>query len=113
MALVFMVCFANVTHAQEEDDACFAVTAYNTFGESGYSEEVCSGPFAFVITSKVTLAWNASPNADGYKVYFKKQGETNWSSIGGKDVGNVLTVDITACELFCAQPPDGVTVAPQ
>ena len=76
----------------------FAVTAYNSYGESGYSEEV--GPFtiAMAVPGKGTAAfdsmntvitWFAVENAVNYKVY---QGAESGVYSEGIDVGNVLTV---------------------
>jgi len=51
------------------EERYFAVTAYNDFGESGYSEEVISD---LERGESVSLQWNAVDRATGYKVYWGK-----------------------------------------
>ena len=45
----------------------FAVTAYNDWGESGFSEEISAD---IPDGSGCTLQWNIVPSATGYRVYW-------------------------------------------
>jgi len=78
----------------------FAITAYNDYGESGYSEEV--GPFNIVMavpgkgvatfdSVNTTLTWAAASGAIGYKIY---QGTEPGVYGEGAAIGNVLTTTI-------------------
>jgi len=76
----------------------FAVTAYNAYGESGYSDEVGPTTIAMAVPGKGTasfdsintiITWFAVENAVSYKVY---QGAESGVYGEGTDVGNVLTV---------------------
>ena len=64
----------------------FAVTAYNDFGESGYSDEVNCDLGAD--WQQVVLQWNGVPEATGYKVYY---GGATRDYKTPKDVGNSTT----------------------
>ena len=81
-------------------DYYFAVTAYNNYGESGYSEEV--GPITIVMavpgkgtasfdSINTTITWLAVENAVNYKVY---QGTESGVYGEGTAVGDVLAVTL-------------------
>lgn len=85
------------------DHGCFAVTAYNDFGESEYSNVVCTSDAEVNVDvlpgGTVVLGWNVSAGASGYKVYYRRAEAENWAL--PVDVGNVLTYPVPAAAIFC------------
>jgi len=67
LAVVALLMFCSLAHAEMR---YFAVTAYNDFGESGYSEEVTCD---LNRGGSVTLTWNSVDTATGYKLYWGKE----------------------------------------
>lgn len=92
---------AETTHTLTLDPGhyWFAVTAYNDWGESGYSEEVDCKLFEQLVivnatysSVNMTLTWGAMSEAAGYTVF---HGIGSGVYGAGIDVGNVLTYQIT------------------
>ena len=89
---------------------CYRVRAYNSAGNSGYSNEKCattlskptlSSPFngATLNTNTVTLKWSCVTGADGYGVNVSK------ISCGGSDIFGGAT---TSCEKVISNLANGV-----
>lgn len=100
MLLIFMIAtffFVGTVNAQATKIGCFAVTAYNNYGESGYSEIICTID-SVAVGATVTLAWNAVAEADGYKCYYRTDTTSDWQA--PIDVGNQLTCPIPAAAIF-------------
>ena len=91
IALCF--CVSLLAGVAMAEDACFAVTAYNYYGESAKSEVICSSLDVNPLDTFV-VSWDASENAAGYRVYYKQKDSTEW--FGSIDVGDVTSVPIPA-----------------
>lgn len=65
-ALLLVLCWPLPTKAAP---ACFVVTAFNDFGESDQSQEVCCNMTE--PGDKAALSWNSVLGADGYRLYYK------------------------------------------
>lgn len=83
------------------EDRYFAVTAYNEWGESDYSEEISAD---IPDGSGCTLSWDTVSEADGYKVYWGK---------ASREYGTPVDTGTGDSHIFIRPPaPGNITVIP-
>lgn len=95
MLTVFVCLLAGAANARS---ACFVVTAFNEFGESGHSEEVCCEMTAE--GSKATLNWNAVDGATGYTLYYKPPWQVEYTKLRSVTVSTNEPVVVYAVSIF-------------
>ena len=85
-------------YASRAETASFVVTAYNTWGESGYSQEISCD----MTTQKAmaTLKWNTVPGATGYRLYYRPPWQTGFIAARSVDVGDAVTAMVYAVDIF-------------
>lgn len=77
-------------------EGSFVVTAFNEFGESGYSEEVSCD---MQPGQTVTVAWNSCTGATGYNLYYKAPWHLGYITTRMATTVT-LTLQVTALEIF-------------
>lgn len=98
IAVMGIMLIASVAYSAER---YFAVTAYNDFGESTYSEEVSCNPDHGRL---VTLQWNRVETATGYKIYWTTSSGAPYEhseDLGDNDTHTFIVVGCPGLTIVC------------
>lgn len=98
LVAVLLFCIGLLTGVADAKSACFVVTAFNEFGESEFSEEVCCDMVA--VGTIATLTWNAVAGATGYNLYYRPPWQSSYIKSKSVTVTTNDPVSVYAMDIF-------------